>query len=230
MYIASRSTDDINFLMGIPVGSVTTVNFFDMRSGGDTEQRDLTTDDATTTRIVGLVKIGSYVYALCSNGTSDPYLKIWRFAANNLAGGGTLMTFSGTNIGGDATASAECGLYTDGTNLYVSDTGGDTASTLHVFRKYSISGTTLTFVSDITCGSSSSYFGAASIDSSGNFYGNEQAAATFRRYNSSGALQATASYTLGYYAGMWSFNGVVYAAWDQTASNLATFVKLPLQP
>lgn len=54
------------------------------------------------------------------------------------------MTISGTAIGGTPYA-----MFSDGTNLYIYKNG-----TSSVFRKYTISGTTATYDSDITYTSS----------------------------------------------------------------------------
>jgi hypothetical protein len=203
----------------------------DMRSGGNWSTRAITSDDATSDGMLGIAKVGNYVYVLDYNHNADPYIKIWRYAANAINSGGTLMTFSGTDIGGNNAASSVTSLCSDGTNLYVNNTGGDTGTTKHVWRKYSISGTVLTFVADITCGATSANFSTNAIDGSGNFYGCDNSSYIFRRYSSSGVLAATISNNWGAStAVMVTFKGIVYVIQDFGTNNACQYFKLPLQP
>jgi len=86
----------------------------------------------------GIVELGGFVYAFDYNSGGSTRV-CNRFAATNLGGGATVMTF----VGGTVNMQIE-GAFTDGTDLFVhiSSTGN--------VEQYSISGTTLTFVQTVT--------------------------------------------------------------------------------
>jgi len=94
-----------------------------------------------------LAVVGSYLYLSTYGLSSDS--KVFRYSATDLSGKQE-MTISGTKFGstgGDAS-------FGDGNNLYV-------YKSENVFSKYSVSGTTITFVADIT------YTSAGRIDNGG---------------------------------------------------------------
>lgn len=186
LYGAARPfyTDDRN--VWIYTSSSTVMHLVNMASGGDVQTRTSTTD-LSGAAYNGFVKIGNYLYAMMYHGTTP---KVRRYSLTDLTTGDD-MTVSGTAIGVESPR-----LYSDGTSLWINNTGGDTNATLHIFRNYTISGTTLTAGSTITCGSTSANFTQASMDSSGNFYGAD-ASGKLYRHNSSGTLVKTGARNLG---------------------------------
>lgn len=85
---------------------------------------------------------GSYVY-INYRGNASGNTEVRRFDAADLINE-TAITVSGTNV---VNTAIRASAFSDGTNLYFAD------STTGQFNKYSVSGTTITFVSAITYGS-----------------------------------------------------------------------------
>lgn len=158
------------------------------------QRLDLTTVWAAADEIHGTVILGAYLYVLLHD-NGGPANRVYRFDKTNIAAGGTLMTISGTAFGTDATDMTA----DDSANFYFTNTAGNSSGSNHIISKYTLSGTTLTFSSNTTCGATSANFNRiARVDGSGNFYGYNTGDATFRKYNSSGTLQTTGSgYALG---------------------------------
>lgn len=101
---------------------------------------------------VGLIVLGSFVYQFSSNNSATIHCN--RFNIADLTST-TTMSFSGDNT---STNSAS-GAFTDGTYIYVNKGNG-------TFHQYSVSGTTLTFVQDITGGLASAegcYYDSGSV-------------------------------------------------------------------
>lgn len=147
--------------------------------------RDLTTDWANADEPVSAVVLGQYMYALVlDNGTTPDTYRVYRYAVNNLAAGGTLMSFSGAKT---LTTTNDAMLMTsDGTSFYFSFEAGNSANS-YVLAKYSLSGTTFTYVSSITCGSTA--ITSFMVNSVGNIYAKQSQ--TITKYNSSGTSQYT---------------------------------------
>lgn len=220
----STYTDDNRYFI---TSDGTNYQYLSSVGSGNCENIARTTIEATCDASSGAVKIGDYIYIAVGKTTVTRFTKVYRASNNNWAGGWTLM--SPDVAFGTSTAVAH--MLSDGTSLYFSDTGGDTASTRHIYKKYSISGTNLTYVSTITCGANDTYFDYASMDSSGNFYGNVGGAGIIRRYNSTGVLQATqttavnANAFLGY-----SIEGIPYQFVADSGNTVASLFKVPLLP
>lgn len=107
-------------------------------------------DFASTNDITGAVIIGNYIYLLLENRSTTPdSYAVYRYDKTNIAAGGTLMTIAGAktfvNVNGMMMTS-------DGTYFYFNYEAGNSANS-YVLAKYSLLGTTLTYVSSITCGS-----------------------------------------------------------------------------
>lgn len=149
------------------------------------QTRDLTSDWADADEPVSAVVLGQYLYLLLiDNGTAPDTYRVYRYAVNNLAAGGTLMTFSGaTQL---TTTNDAIVMTSDGTSFYFTFNAGNSANS-YVLAKYSLSGTTLTYVSSITCGSSA--ITSIIVNSSGNIYAKQSQ--TISKFNSSGILQYT---------------------------------------
>lgn len=143
------------------------------------QTHDVTIDWASAQTIFCAVIIGSYLYVLMYDASTNQ--RVYRYDPTNLAAGGTLMTFSGGSLGTTNGAL----MTSDGTNFYFSADGGNSANT-YVLAKYTLSGTTFTYVSSITCGSTA--FNRYWVKASGDIY----AATTdgfLHKYNSSGTQQ-----------------------------------------
>lgn len=154
------------------------------------QSRDITTDWASATSITSAVNLGSYIYVLVRD-VSNNY-RLYRFANNNLSAGGTLMTISGQAF--STSGGAELKVTSNGTDFFFNFKGGNSANS-YVVSKYTLSSTTLTYVSDITCGSTAGSVASLAVDSSENIYGFSSSDAAIRKFNSSGTLQ----YTTGVY-------------------------------
>lgn len=101
--------------------------------------------------IWGAIKQGDYVYGLfVDDGAAPDEYRIYRFDKDDIAAGGTLMTFAGTLP--DLTTDRHLRMASDGTYFYINYNGGNSANA-YVLAKYVVSGTELTYDSSITCGS-----------------------------------------------------------------------------
>ncbi len=173
-------------------------NLYYVNSGvvGGPQNRNLTSDWASAAEITSVVTLGIYLYVFVRDASNN--YRVYRYSVSNLSAGGTLMTISGqafATTGGTAVM-----MTSNGTNFYFNYKGGNNASD-RIISKYSLSGTTLTYVSDITCGASSNVCNQLLyVDSSDNIYGYYRSTDLsgdnkIRKYNSSGTLQST---SLGY--------------------------------
>jgi len=204
---------------------------YDLRAGGgNTHQRNATSDWADMDVIVGTAKIGDYLYVgMRDNGATEH--RVYRYDADDISSGGTLMTVSGTALGNTTNITV---MVCDGDSLWFNNEAGDTASSNHIFRKYTISGTTLTSSTTTTNGSTSANFAQAAMDHSGNFYGFNTGDSKARRYNTSGTLQDTqnnAYTTVGNGFGLsHTFEGIPFMAFETGASGqeVIHFMRIPL--
>jgi hypothetical protein len=215
-------TDDPDWMAGWATGTI--LNVYDCTSGGDHESRNLTSDWASANQIRGVAKIGSYFYVCLADGIT-PENRVYRYAVGDLASGGTQMT---ETLGNTAVVDRMC---SDGTNLYFNSDGGDTASSRHIWEKFTISGTTLTSAGKTTCGSTDTYFGNSLIDESGNFYGYDVSNRLIRRYDTSGTLQATQSTAFNSTDGPnmhTHINGGLYITRHDTTTDMFSYTKIPL--
>jgi hypothetical protein len=153
------------------------------------QTRTITADWAQADRCLSACLIGAYLYAvLLDDGTATA--RVYRYDKTNLAAGGTVMTTSGQAIG---TTKGDWLMVADSNGaVYMTGKAGGSASN-HIISKYTISGTVLTWVSNTTCGSTSTNFERLlKVDASGNFYGwNYSVDNIPRKYNSSGTLVTT---------------------------------------
>jgi len=182
-YNCATFSDDVDYIVESIGSGSTTFEVHDQTAGGDNENRDVTTEWATATSIIGTAKIGVYIYVGMTDASNNT--RVYRYAAQDLTSS-TQMTV--TTLG---TTAAPTRMISDGTALYFNNDGGDTASSLHIFEKFTISGTTLTQAGKITCGATTAHFSSASADRKGNLYGYSSSDNKIRRHDSSGTLQAT---------------------------------------
>lgn len=154
------------------------------------QTRAFTSDWATANTCHSAILLGSYLYLILREGAGTPDgQRVYRYTASNLAAGGTLMTFSGATT--LVAADYAIVMSTDGTYFYFNFNAGNSAND-YVIAKYSISGTTFTYVSSTTCGSTGSSFGAFHVRASDGHYLAQSTGRLYRRFNSSGTVQSTA--------------------------------------
>ena len=133
---------------------------------GNSQKRDILADWASATFVRGYALIGSYLYVLLVKHTATTDAKVYRYDASDLSLGGTLMTVSGATLN----YASDIRLSSNGTHLFMSSDGGASANSEDI-AKFSISGTTLTYVSTTTCITTTASFGGAfSVDTAGNYY------------------------------------------------------------
>lgn len=150
------------------------------------QKRTFTSDWASAAESLGLVRLGAYIYAFYRDASNN--YRVYRYERTNLASGGTLMTISGQAFA--TTGGATVKMTSNGTDFFFTHKGGNSAND-YVVSKYTLSGTTLTYSSDITCGSTAGTLTGIAVDSSVNIYGLYNADNTIRKFNSSGTLQYT---------------------------------------
>lgn len=148
-------------------------------------------DWASMDNIWGAFQVGDYVYALLQDTSpAPPEFRIYRYEKDNLAAGGTLMTFSGTAP--DLTTSDNLRLATDGTNFYLNYDGGNSANA-YVIAEYSVSGTVFTYVSSLTCGSSILGFNQGyTVLADGTVYTIDLVSRNLSKFSAAGTLVYTA--------------------------------------
>lgn len=130
------------------------------------QYRNTTSDWASSAGVQGYVLMGDYLYLLLAKGGSPLEQRLYRYDASDLSLGGTLMTISGQAFG----IAGSFQMTSDGVYFYFSSDAGTTANDYEI-AKYSLSGTTLTYVSTTTCGSTPIQFASFAVDSSGQYIG-----------------------------------------------------------
>lgn len=172
--------------------TATTIYYVNSGVTGGFQTRDVTSDWATAAEITSCITLGAYLYLLLRDASNN--YRVYRYGVGTLSSGGTLMTISGQAFA--TTGGANVIMTSNGTNFYFNYKAGNNASD-RIISKYTISGTTLTYSSDITCGASSNVCNQIiQVDSSDNIYGWYRSADfggdnKIRKYNSSGTLQYT---------------------------------------
>lgn len=196
--IAQYYADSNNVLSYLNDSNITThtMIYLNAMIPGGTQYRLYTSDWASATSITSAVSLGSYLYVLLLNGTTS--YQLWRYTANNLAAGGTQVTFSGITL---TYNNVNQMMTSDGTSLFFNYQAGNSSND-YVITKCSISGTVATFVSNTTCGSSAHAVDRiTNIDGSGNIYGCNNSDNKIRKFNSGGTLQTTSNAVNGHYDG-----------------------------
>jgi hypothetical protein len=214
VYTYSRSITMESRNIFIALTSGTELLVADYRPNGLGQQRhDYTADIPNAfSSMTGAAHIGDYIYLLTA--VSGTTLQLWRFNLSDISTGAVQMT--GVTFG---TIYNLTWLLCDGTHLYVGNDGATLSNNRHKFRKYSISGTTLTQVgSTITCGSSANNFVTASMDNRGYFYGYD-AAEKCHRFDPTGAnevVDMTNNNPLTQSTCSYSVEGEVYLNYSKT--------------
>jgi len=179
--------------------------------------------DADYNRIKGYVVLGDYIYVLTHNTTSGVATRLYRYTLANLAAAPTLMT-----IAGQAFGTNEFGMTSNGTHFFFTRDAGGTANAYEI-AKYSLSGTTLTYVSTTTLAGTPTVNGFAVLSDITYLVTTDAGSATtLTTYDSSGTLLTT---TAGYndaYIPLTNFTGTIYVGLvsDLANTGYAEFVKL----
>lgn len=179
----SLYTDDDTVYFSTVTTTIRLVN------GSTTPQvRTITSDWADADACYGGIVLGGYFYTLMADTTTTPDTwRVYRYDITNLAAGGTQMTFSGATV--LTTTNFVMAMVCDGANFYFNYEAGNSANSW-VVAKYSLSGTTLTYVSSATCGSAMAGFNEGfAANSNGDIFVTDDSTYKLRKYNSSGTLQ-----------------------------------------
>lgn len=182
------ATDNIDHLI-----SYENVSRFLLVMGGSSkaiQRRDVSSDWAAIDSMWGGVIIGKYLYVLMQDtGATPDEWQIWRYAIDNLASGGSLITFSGTAP--DLTTDSNLRITSDGTFVYINYDGGNSANA-YVIAKYSISGTVFTYVNSITCGSATLGFNQSfAVRKDGSIYTVDTTNRNMSKFDKTGTLVYT---------------------------------------
>jgi hypothetical protein len=181
----SQYSNTIDFARGVIQGA----QFNYVLATQQPQVRTITSDwaSAASGGVNSVITLGVYAYLLLRDASNN--YRVYRYDKTNLSTGGTLMTISGQSFG--TSGGAEVNMMTDGTAFFFNYKGGTTANDRTISR-YTLSGTTLTYASDITCGASNNVAQRLlQVDSSTNIYVMSTTDNIIRKYNSSGTIQST---------------------------------------
>jgi hypothetical protein len=155
------------------------------------QSRNVTSDWATANNGINSVTSPDGVYLfLMIRDTVPTVCRVYRYTLANLSAGGTLCTFSGQTLGTSGTVGNHS-FTTDGAgNYYFNYKAGNSANS-YVVSKYTLSGTTFTYVSDITCGSTATHMATMVRATATHLYGWIGSTNPIHKYNMSGTLIAT---------------------------------------
>jgi hypothetical protein len=117
-----------------------------------------------------IVFIGNYIYVLCfqfNSSTFDNFTpRVYRYLKNNLAAGGTLITVTGLPL---IATTGTFIMSSNGVNFFFSYNGGNSINS-NVIAKYSLSGTTLSYISSLTCGITTDFRQSFIVDTNGDLF------------------------------------------------------------
>jgi len=168
---------------------------------GYTQSRDTSTDWASSTTVVSYVLLNAYAYVLLSSGAA---LRVYRYNRNDLSAGGTLVTFSGATL----TYGANVVMTSNGVEFFFNYNVGQSGNSYSI-AKLTLSGTTLTYVSATSAGSTANQFaGAFAVDSSTNYYGTN--AGIIYQYDNAGTLTVTSGSTLATISRIYNWGNTLY--------------------
>ena len=228
-YVVSGYTDRLAYFYRSNTPSVGANTFYLQTTDGYIQNRQYQSDMASANSVRGFALIGQYLYVLLAqSGVGNAAL--YRYDATNLAGGGTLMTISGASLTGTT-----MNMTSNGTHLFFNRDAGNSANA-YAITKFSISGTTATYVATVNAGSTESQFNSGYwfVDSSENYYGwgntssgNSGGAGIFK-YDSTGASVENFPETHGDYNTVLNYSDTIYGLSDVggTSDDKKMFVKL----
>lgn len=183
---------------------------------GNTQSRLITTDWADADVVSeGYVLLGQYLYVLLTDTAGSTATRLYRYTASDLSLGGTLMTISGQAFG----TTAAFTMTSNGTDFFFSNDAGGNAGK-HLVAKYTLSGTTLTYVATTTCGATSAIFTSFAVDTLGNYIGTD--GGIIYTYNTSGTLTSTSGQTFATLGHLLNWTNTIYGS----DSNSSLYTKL----
>lgn len=166
-----------------------------------------------------VVIIGTYIYVLIFQvdiPSFNNYIpRIYRYAKDNLALGGTLLTTMGLPL---ITTTGPFTMTSNGTNFYFSYNGGNSLSS-NLIAKYSLSGTNLNYISSNTYGISTDFRQTFVVDNDEDLLTYTSIPSTkIRRFSISGILIKEYDSMVNY---LMNYNNVLYG------TNSSTFSTVP---
>ena len=186
---------------------------------GNTQSRTITSDWATADIVQeGHVIIGLYVYVLLVD-TGTGAQKMFRYQLIDLSLGGVEMTV----VGQAFATTAGFTMTSNGKDIFFSNQAGGSSSK-NIVSKYSISGTTITFVGNTTCGSTSAIFSAFAVDSSENYIGTDNG--IIYVYDSAGSLTYTSGQTFTTLRGLLNWTNTIYGNSSALGATSSLYTKL----
>jgi hypothetical protein len=201
-----------------------TVSGVDLRIESALKQfqlRTLTSDWATANAITSVIILGLYSYTLVEDASHN--YRVYRHLLSDLTSSPIQITIDGQSLG--TSQGGGLRMTSDGTSFFFNGKGGTSAND-YIISKYTLSGTTLTYVSDITCGSSVGTHTYIIADSSSNIYG-YKTDNTFRKYNSSGTIQYTTSAYPTASSGLVNIKNVFYTVQNNSSLTRLDRIYLP---
>lgn len=177
--------------------------------------RLVTSDWADADAIRSAVLIGDNLYVLLvDTGTNPDTYRVYKYDLTAISGttmpAGSLITFSGAVV--LATTNSGMRMSSDGVSIYFNFQAGNSAND-YAIAKYTVSGTTFTYVSTTSCGATAARFGLFGVKLNGEYIGIDVAVQdniTFRRYNTSGTLQTTSFVYIGIRSYIYIIGNSVY--------------------
>lgn len=168
---------------------------------GYTQSRNTATDWSSSTTVVSYVLLNAYAYVLLSSGAA---LRVYRYNRNDLSAGGTQVTFSGATL----TYGANVVMTSNGVEFFFNYDAGQSGNSYSI-AKFTISGTTLTYVSATSAGSTANQFaGAFAVDSTTNYYGTNSG--IIYQYDNTGTLAVTSGSTLATISRIFNWSNTLY--------------------
>jgi len=160
------------------------VNFYLEDATGYIQVRDISSDWAAATTTEGHALIGNDLYLLLLD-TSGLEARIYKYDASDLSLGGAQMTISGASLGYDSGMA----MTSNGTKLFISFDAGNSASANEI-AGFTVSGTTATYVSTVTCGGvDTPFLTTFAVTNAGEYYGINSGVIT--QYDNTGTLVYT---------------------------------------
>lgn len=194
-------------------------------TGKGSQTLDVTTVWADADDISGAVLIGDYMYLLLEDvGPSPDVRRVYRLDKDGL-GNAAQITFSGQSL---TNTDDNVRMTSDGTDFYFSHDSGNSANDYEI-AKFTLSGTTLTYDSTITCGSTSGDFtDGIVVLSTGDILAYNRTTEVLKRYNSSGTLQSTGdAYARGSLStGLLNWNDNLFISFEDTGNNQKRFIRI----
>lgn len=192
--------------------------------GQDPQARTLTSDWGSANRITGGFILSGFMYLLIGDNGNPEEFRVYRYDITNIAAGGSLVTFAGQSL---TNSTGRIAMSTDGTYAYLTFNAGNSSNDYSI-SKLLISGTTFTFDSTITCGSTANLFDQLAVYSDGMIIACDITNKTFYRYSQSGTLISSFGSTTIYSGSLtfiYMFQNTLYTG-HLVGSNVYNFVRI----